>query len=77
MARPTKLHLILNETYPSQRLNSQKPQVRPLIVEDMPHMANFVYNYYTERVKAMREFYDVSFCVKSLVACFYSDFLHE
>lgn len=31
-----------------------------MIVQDMTHMANFVYNYYMERAKLMKEYYDVS-----------------
>lgn len=77
MARPTKLHLILNETHPSQRLNSKKPNVRPLVVEDMPHMANFVYNYYMERVKAMKELYNVSVCLKSVNFCSLINFFDD
>lgn len=59
--RPTKLHILLNELYPSQRFNNDKPSTQPLVVEDMPHMANFVYQYYMDRVKALKMQYEVSF----------------
>lgn len=58
--RPTSLHLVLNENYPADRLNSEKPAKEVVHINDMTHMANFVYTYYMERVKQMREFYDVS-----------------
>lgn len=60
MSRPTKLHLVLNETYPTRRYNDQKLSAPPLVIQDMAHMANFVYNYYMERVKVMKQYYEVS-----------------
>ncbi|XP_066245723.1 RNA helicase aquarius [Euwallacea similis] len=56
--RPTKLHLLLNELYPTQRLNSEQPSAPSMIVEDMTHMANFVYQYYMDRVKALKIQYE-------------------
>lgn len=56
--RPTKLHILLNELYPSQRFNNDKPSTQPMVVEDMPHMANFVYQYYMDRVKALKMQYE-------------------
>lgn len=58
MARPTKLHLVLNETYPTRRGHDEKPCVAPLVIQDMSHMANFVYNFYSERVKLMKHYYE-------------------
>lgn len=49
--------------YKTQRLNNQLPN-SPLVIDDMTHMANFVYNYYTERVKQMNEYFEVFFFVK-------------
>ncbi|KAF5289862.1 hypothetical protein FQR65_LT01996 [Abscondita terminalis] len=54
-ARPLKLQLVLNEGYPTKRYISHP--VDQFEVEDMSHMANFVYNYYMERVKALKEYY--------------------
>lgn len=59
MERSTELHLALNETYPTQRRHNQPPSAPPMVVQDMPHMANFVYNYYMERVKLAKEYYAV------------------
>ncbi|KAL1512806.1 hypothetical protein ABEB36_002332 [Hypothenemus hampei] len=58
MKRPTKLHLVLNELYPTQRTNHEKLNLQPMIVEDMTQMANFVYQYYLERVKALKIHYE-------------------
>lgn len=55
MARPTQLHLVLNEGYPAKRATNEKPV--SFVIQDMSHIANFVYNYYMERVKALKEFY--------------------
>lgn len=61
MAKPLKLHLILNEAYPSQRKINTPPVNQPMIVHDMTQMANFVYNYYMEKVKHMQNLYYVSY----------------
>lgn len=58
--RPTKLHLVLNELYPTRRENKEKMNEQPMIVEDMTHMANFVYQYYMERVKVLKMHYEQS-----------------
>lgn len=55
MAKPIKLQLVLNESYPTKRLAVR--EVEAITVEDMSQMANFVYNYYIERVKALKEYY--------------------
>lgn len=54
MLRPMKLVLLPHETYPSTRLNTDSPSVPSLEIEDMPHMAKFVYNYYMEKVSTMK-----------------------
>ncbi|XP_060536471.1 RNA helicase aquarius isoform X2 [Cylas formicarius] len=56
--RPTKLHLVLNEFYPTQRQNDQNNNATPMVVEDMTHMANFVYQYYMERVKQLKTHFE-------------------
>ncbi|XP_008195128.2 RNA helicase aquarius [Tribolium castaneum] len=55
--RPTKLHLVVNETYPAKRYNDEKPQ-EVVVSQDMTYMANFVYTFYTQRVKQMKEYYE-------------------
>nr|KAG5690022.1 hypothetical protein BaRGS_013372 [Batillaria attramentaria] len=49
-ARPTKLHLVPSETFPSQRKVQEPPQEPPMMIEDMPQMAQFVYDFYNARI---------------------------
>lgn len=60
MQRPTKLNLMLNETHPTKRsISSDKwNKTNCMVVNDMTQMANFVYNYYMERVKQMKNYYE-------------------
>ncbi|XP_034941084.1 RNA helicase aquarius [Chelonus insularis] len=55
MQRPLKLQLIPEESYPTQRLKDEKPTLPVIEIEDMPHAANFVYDFYTNKVKSMKE----------------------
>merc|ERR1719312_80989 len=52
--RPLELHLSPNEVYGTDRLaNVAAPN--PLIVQDMPQMCKFVYDFYANKVAAMAE----------------------
>ncbi|CAH1791178.1 unnamed protein product [Owenia fusiformis] len=51
--RPLKLHLAPHETYPAERPSDQTPRCNPLVIEDMPHMAQFVFDYYKDKVSRM------------------------
>lgn len=55
MQRPLKLQLLPQEHYPTERLNDAIPSTSPMEIEDMPHMAKFVYDYYIEKVSGMKE----------------------
>ncbi|CAK9822321.1 RNA helicase aquarius [Anthophora retusa] len=55
MQRPLKLQLLPQEHYPTERLNDVIPSTSPMEIEDMPHMAKFVYDYYIEKVSGMKE----------------------
>ncbi|XP_054010956.1 RNA helicase aquarius [Hylaeus anthracinus] len=55
MQRPLKLQLLPQERYPTDRLNDAIPSDPPMEIEDMPHMAKFVYDYYMEKVSGMKE----------------------
>ncbi|KAG7202604.1 hypothetical protein KM043_009794 [Ampulex compressa] len=55
MQRPLKLQLLPHETYPTERLNDAAPSMPQMEIEDMPHMAKFVYDYYMEKVSGMKE----------------------
>lgn len=52
--RPYKLHLAHGELFPTERATHEKPQ-RRLIMEDMPEMAKYVYQFYMETIKAMQK----------------------
>jgi intron-binding protein aquarius len=52
--RPLKLYLATNEMYPPQRKIDELPETQPFIVEDMPHMAHYVYQLYNKRVEEIR-----------------------
>ncbi|KAJ9593876.1 hypothetical protein L9F63_027480, partial [Diploptera punctata] len=54
MARPLKLHIIPQEAFPTQRQNNSQSSGMPQEVEDMPQMAAFVYEYYIQKVQAMK-----------------------
>jgi intron-binding protein aquarius len=60
MARPLKLHIVPQETFPAQRLNISAPQKAAQEVEDMPQMAAFVYEFYIQKVQAMKSAFYVS-----------------
>lgn len=63
MAKPLQLHLVMNELYPGQRHISAPAPSQPMVVQDMATMANFVYNYYMEKVKVMKDVYAVSYTI--------------
>lgn len=54
MQRPLKLQLLPQEIYPTERPNDAIPSTTPMEIEDMPHMAKFVYDYYMEKVSGMK-----------------------
>ena len=52
-ARPLKLHLAPTEQYPTERKAEDFPAGSPFVIEDMSHMAQFVYNFYRNRVEQL------------------------
>ncbi|XP_071786990.1 RNA helicase aquarius-like [Asterias amurensis] len=52
--RPLQLHLAPRETYPTTRKVEEIPFGQPLIVDDMPHMAQFVYDFYQDRLRVIQ-----------------------
>jgi hypothetical protein len=60
MARPLKLHIIPQETFPTQRPNCSPQGVAAQEVGDMPQMAAFVYEFYIQKVQAMKSAFYVS-----------------
>ncbi|XP_066279598.1 RNA helicase aquarius-like [Branchiostoma lanceolatum] len=55
MERPLKLHLIPHETHPTLRKNGDPPNGATVGIQDMPHMAQFVYDMYNSQVHHMQE----------------------
>ncbi|XP_054758837.2 RNA helicase aquarius-like [Lytechinus pictus] len=53
MSRPIHLHLVPSETYPPQRKAGQPVQGRVMVIEDMPHMAQFVFDMYNDGMQRM------------------------
>ena len=49
-ARPLKPHLAPSETYPAERRADESPKKPPVIIEEMPHMAQFVFDMYRHKV---------------------------
>ncbi|XP_077992997.1 RNA helicase aquarius-like [Glandiceps talaboti] len=53
MQRPLQLHLIPSESYPPTRKVTDPVRSPPLVVQNMPHMAQFVYNLYKDKMRMM------------------------
>lgn len=75
MLRPMKLMLLPHETYPSTRFNTGPSSISSLEIEDMPHMAKFVYNYYMEKVSAMKVIFFVSLLLNQFSNYFLKKYL--
>lgn len=59
--RPLELELVPGERWPAQRaIGANVPPTLVLTVKDMPHMAQFVYNMYLDRVKQCKDQYERS-----------------
>ncbi|XP_071509741.1 RNA helicase aquarius-like [Diadema antillarum] len=54
LSRPAHLHLAPAEAYPPQRKAIQAPFGRVIVIEDMPHMAQFVFDFYNDRMQHMQ-----------------------
>ena len=52
--RPNKLHLLPDEKYPTTRPLDEPIKEEPLVIEDMPQMANFVYKLYVKKIEEMQ-----------------------
>lgn len=52
-ARPTVLQIIPAENFPSQRKVHEPPKEAPLAIEDMPQMAQFVFDFYNTRIDSL------------------------
>lgn len=55
MNRPQELHLLPDETYPTDRLVCDEIKKEPMIMKNMTQMADFTYKLYMEKVESMKE----------------------
>lgn len=53
-SRPLKLYLAPSERYPPRRPRGVPPAEAPFIVEDMPQMHRFVFDFYSQYVRSLR-----------------------
>lgn len=58
MQRPMNLHIAPHEIYPTERCNNVPP-AGSIEILDMPQMATFVYDFYMERIQAMKIAFEV------------------
>ena len=63
------LQIAPHEVYPGERSNNDPP-VAMMEMIDMPQMATFVYDFYMQKLEAMKIAFEVSFHVKKLYFCF-------
>ncbi|GAB6024502.1 hypothetical protein CHUAL_009656 [Chamberlinius hualienensis] len=52
--RPLKLHLVPNEMYPNSRKLGDELETAATVIEDMPQMANYVYQMYQQRMEHLK-----------------------
>lgn len=55
MERPQDLHLLPDETYPTERLISEEIKTVPLVMKNMTQMADFTYKLYMQKLESMKE----------------------
>lgn len=55
MKRPLKLQLLPHEIYPAKRLNHEESTTQIMEIQDMPHVAKFVYDFYMTKVDAVKK----------------------
>ncbi|XP_052775236.1 RNA helicase aquarius-like [Mya arenaria] len=52
-SRPTELHIDPNENFPTARKADEPCQRPPMVIQDMPHMAQFVFDLYNQKVDTL------------------------
>lgn len=55
MNRPQELHLLPDETYPTDRLVAQEIKKEHLVMKNMTQMADFTFKLYMQKVESMKE----------------------
>lgn len=66
MNRPQELHLLPDESYPTDRLVSDEVKTDPLVMKNMTQMADFTFKLYMQKVESMKE----AMVSVRLVVCF-------
>jgi len=61
LERPNELLLLPKQSYPTDRLCDTPVPNDPLVIKDMPQMANFVFDFYKEKVETISKDPNVSF----------------
>lgn len=56
MSRPLQLEICPKETYPVERSIDDKPS-ETLVIRDMQHMAQYVYDFYLDKVNLLKDQY--------------------
>lgn len=54
MQRPQELYLLPHEMYPCTRKWEDEPMNEPYIIYDMPQMAQFVYDFYQQKLEMVK-----------------------
>ncbi|XP_060606233.1 RNA helicase aquarius-like [Ruditapes philippinarum] len=52
-SRPTELHIDPQENFPTSRKIDEKPGHNPMVINDMPHMAQFVFDLYNQKIDSL------------------------
>lgn len=53
MARPLQLHIVPSEVYPPSRKMNEPIKGEAMIMKNMPHMAQFVYDFYNQKINRL------------------------
>ncbi|XP_073465795.1 RNA helicase aquarius [Aquarana catesbeiana] len=55
-ARPLRLHILPNESFPTQRMNGEMPPYPAQVIKNMPEMAMFVYDMYLHMMRTSQQY---------------------
>lgn len=55
MNRPLDLHLVPNETFPAERMNTADIQVKTKVIGGMQDMTKYTYELYMKKVQVLKE----------------------
>lgn len=66
MSKPLLLELYPHERHPTKRAVGTTLPEPPLIINDMPHLAQYVYDFYIEEVKKIKDNLQVNYFLFNL-----------